>query len=64
MYGIPNGLHSDERPQFILRFPTLSMRKEIKAQAALNGRSMNSELIYLIQLGREFVASRMQGAAA
>ena len=64
MHVIHDGLHSDEKPQFILRFPTLGMRKEIKAQAALNGRSMNSELIYLIQLGREFVASRMQGATA
>ena len=42
----------DRKDQFVLRFPVPSMRKEIKARAALNERSMNAELIYLIKRGQ------------
>lgn len=50
----------DRKDQFVLRLPQ-GMRKCIKASAALNERSMNAELIYLIKLGQQI---QTQGAAA
>ncbi|MCD2163823.1 Arc family DNA-binding protein [Comamonas koreensis] len=42
----------ERKDQFVLRFPESNMRKEIKARAAMNERSMNAELIYLIKRGQ------------
>lgn len=42
----------DRKDQFVLRLPD-GMRKNIKASAALNERSMNAELVYLIKLGQQ-----------
>ena len=42
----------DRKDQFVLRLPE-GMRKNIKASAALNERSMNAELVYLIKLGQQ-----------
>lgn len=49
----------DRKDQFVLRLPQ-GMRKGIKASAALNERSMNAELIYLIKLGQQI---QMRGAS-
>ena len=43
----------ERKDQFVLRFPESGMRKEIKARAAMNERSMNAELIYLIRCGQD-----------
>ena len=36
---------SSQLDQFLLRFPD-GMRERIKSEAALNGRSMNSEIVF------------------
>lgn len=51
----------DRKDQFVLRLPQ-GMRKNIKASAAMNERSMNAELVYLIKLGQQ--AQAPLGAAA
>lgn len=43
------------RDRFILRFPSEGQRDQIKAQAARNHRSMNAEVLYLIERGWEAV---------
>ena len=61
----PQPMTSQERPaQYVLRFTDPNMRKEIKVQAALNQRSMNAELNYLIKCGQAWVARVNQGIAA
>lgn len=52
----------ERKDQFVLRFPESGMRKEIKARAAMNERSMNAELIYLIKRGQ--AAEKRKGAEA
>lgn len=42
---------SDAADKYILRFPKGSMRQELKARAALNRRSMNAEILRLIESG-------------
>lgn len=43
---------SQEAEKYIVRFKD-GMRDEIKRRAANNGRSMNSEIIHLLQRGME-----------
>lgn len=44
-------LKNDEKDRFILRFHTSDARNTLKSQAARNGRSLNSEILRLIDLG-------------
>lgn len=48
---IPN----DAKDRFILRFHTEDQRAHLKARAALNRRSMNAEILFLIERGEESV---------
>ncbi|MBI1625179.1 Arc family DNA-binding protein [Comamonas suwonensis] len=50
--------------QYVVRFSEPGMRKAIKASAAINERSMNSEIIYLIKRGQEVVRNEKEKAAA
>lgn len=40
-----------EKDKFILRFSDPDQRAKLKASAALNRRTMNSEILYLLDLG-------------
>ena len=44
--------------QYVLRFSEQGMRKAIKASAAINERSMNAEIIYLIKRGQDSVQAK------
>lgn len=51
---------NDEKDRFILRFHTADQRKQLKIRAINNSRSMNAELLYLIQRGIETVDGKAQ----
>lgn len=53
---------SDAADRFILRFHIDGMRKQIKARAAMNERTLNAEILYLIKRGLQ--AEQQQGAPA
>ena len=42
---------SDQWDKFMLRFTDGNMRQELKARAAMNRRSMNAEILCLIEAG-------------
>ncbi|MHA3905136.1 Arc family DNA-binding protein [Castellaniella sp. WN] len=42
---------SERGDKFIVRFPEGNLRQELKARAALNRRSMNAEILCLIEAG-------------
>lgn len=42
---------SEQWDKFMLRFTDGNMRQELKARAALNRRSMNAEILRLIEAG-------------
>ena len=44
-----NKIPNDAKDRFILRFHGEGQRSEIKARAALNKRSMNAEILLLIE---------------
>ena len=46
-----NKLSNDAKDRFILRFHDEGQRSEIKARAASNKRSMNAEILLLIEQG-------------
>lgn len=50
---------SRDSDQFVVRFPD-GMRDEIKVIAAQNRRSMNAELVYLIEQGKKAVYEKQQ----
>lgn len=50
--------------QYVLKFPDKLVKQELKASAALNDRSMNEEILYLIKRGQEALRSGVGGAAA
>lgn len=50
--------------QYALKFFEKGVKQELKASAALNDRSMNQEILYLIKRGQEVVAREKQGAGA
>jgi len=50
--------------QYVLKFHDKLVKQELKASAALNDRSMNEEILYLIKCGQEAVRSGSAGAAA
>lgn len=54
---------SETCDKFILRFNVDGLRKELKVRAAMNERSLNAEILYLIKRG---IAAEQpqQGAAA
>ena len=39
--------------QYVLKFFDKAVKQALKASAALNDRSMNDEILYLIMLGQE-----------
>ncbi len=62
MTSTPEKAPSDAADKYMLRFHTDGLRKTIKARAALNERTLNAEILYLIKRGLEVEAK--QGAAA
>lgn len=42
---------SQTQDRYILRFPIGGMRQHLKARAALNRRSLNAEILILIEAG-------------
>lgn len=46
-----NEYSSRTADRYILRFPEGNMRQELKARAALNRRSLNAEILCLIEAG-------------
>ena len=48
--------------QYALKFFDKSVKQALKASAALNDRSMNDEILYLIQRGQESVRQEAQHA--
>lgn len=46
-----NTYPSSSSDKFILRFPEPGTRQMLKARAALNRRSLNSEILHLIEIG-------------
>ncbi len=50
--------------QYVLKFFEVGMKQGLKASAALNDRSMNDEILYLIKRGQEAVQLEKQGATA
>ena len=53
---------SDAADKYMLRFHTDGMRKQIKARAALNERTLNAEILFLIKRGLETEQSRTKPA--
>ena len=49
---------SDRADKFIIRFPDGNLRQSLKARAALNRRSMNAEILCLIEAGLKVENSR------
>lgn len=45
----------DGKDKFIVRFSSEQQRAEIKARAALNRRTMNAEVLFLIEKGLEAI---------
>lgn len=43
------------KDKYVLRFHSEDQRAELKARAALNRRTLNAELLYLIKRGMEAV---------
>lgn len=52
------------QPQYVLKFRDKLVKQALKASAALNGRSMNDEILYLIRRGQESVSAEGGRAAA
>lgn len=54
-----------EKPeaQYVLKFFDKAVKQALKASAALNDRSMNEEILYLIRRGQEAVSEERRGDA-
>ena len=50
--------------KFIIRFNTDGLRRELKVRAAMNERSLNSEILYLIKRGLAAEQQQRQGVSA
>jgi len=46
--------------QYVLKFFDKTFKQKLKASAALNDRSMNDEILYLIKRGQESVRHEAQ----
>ncbi|AZV95185.1 hypothetical protein CBF45_16840 [Bordetella sp. J329] len=44
-------MSQQRQDRYILRFPKSGTRQQLKARAALNGRSLNAEILCLIDAG-------------
>lgn len=42
---------AQQQDRYILRFPESGTRQKLKARAALNHRSLNAEILHLIDVG-------------
>lgn len=50
--------------QFVVRFNADGLRRELKVRAAMNERTLNSEILHLIKLGLAAEQQQPQGVAA
>lgn len=55
---------SEACDKFIIRFNTDGLRRELKVRAAMNERTLNSEILYLIKRGLAAEQQLHQGVAA
>lgn len=55
---------SEACDKFIIRFNTDGLRRELKVRAAINERTLNSEILYLIKRGLAAEQQQHQGGAA
>lgn len=58
------GKTAPTQSQYVLKFHDKLVKQELKASAALNDRSMNEEILYLIKCGQEALKSGGRGVAA
>ena len=60
MKSTNNQRPSDQWDKFVIRFTDSNMRQELKQRAALNRRSMNAEILCLIEVGMKAGNERQQ----
>lgn len=51
---------NDAKDRFVLRFHDEGQRAKLKARAALNRRTLNAEILFLIERGEEAVDGKQE----